>query len=176
MRYVIVSIVKGPAGDFNNNLRKDIFSKYKAKSSKLPAHFTIKAPFEYNENITDLENCIEEISKKEKATPYKIDGYNHFDDRVIYMDVNMSKEAKKVHDELIDKLSTISYINFKNNEGKDKIFHVTLSSKKIQKIYKQLWDYVNTIPCFFDCMFDNICIYKWQNNTWVLHREYKLEN
>ena len=24
MRYVIVSIVKGPAGDFNNNLRKDI--------------------------------------------------------------------------------------------------------------------------------------------------------
>ena len=122
MRYVIVSIVKGPAGDFNNNLRKDIFSKYKAKSSKLPAHFTIKAPFEYNENITDLENCIEEISKKEKATPYKIDGYNHFDDRVIYMDVNMSKEAKKVHDELIDKLSTISYINFKNNEGKDKIF------------------------------------------------------
>ena len=116
MRYVIVSIVKGPAGDFNNNLRKDIFSKYKAKSSKLPAHFTIKAPFEYNENITDLENCIEEISKKEKATPYKIDGYNHFDDRVIYMDVNMSKEAKKVHDELIDKLSTISYINFKNND------------------------------------------------------------
>ena len=69
MIYVIVSIVKGPAGDFNNNLRKDIFSKYKAKSSKLPAHFTIKAPFEYNENITDLENCIEEISKKEKATP-----------------------------------------------------------------------------------------------------------
>ena len=133
MRYVIVSIVKGPAGDFNNNLRKDIFSKFKAKSSKLPAHFTIKAPFEYNENITDLENCIEEISKKEKATPYKIDGYNHFDDRVIYMDVNMSKEAKKVHDELIDKLSTISYINFKNNEGKDKIFHVTLSSKKYKK-------------------------------------------
>ena len=133
MRYVIVSIVKGPAGDFNNNLRKDIFSKYKAKSSKLPAHFTIKAPFDYNENITDLENCIEEISKKEKATPYKIDGYNHFDDRVIYMDVNMSKEAKKVHDELIDKLSTISYINFKNNEGKDKIFHVTLSSKKYKK-------------------------------------------
>ena len=47
MRYVVVSVVKGEAGDFNNKLRKDIFNKFKAKSSKLPAHFTIKAPFEY---------------------------------------------------------------------------------------------------------------------------------
>ena len=43
MRYVIVSVVKGEAGEFNNNLRKDIYNKFKAKSSKLPAHFTIKA-------------------------------------------------------------------------------------------------------------------------------------
>ncbi|ETJ38248.1 hypothetical protein Q604_UNBC07620G0001, partial [human gut metagenome] len=46
MRYVIVSVVKGPAGNFNNNLRKEVFEKLGAKSSKLPAHFTIKAPFE----------------------------------------------------------------------------------------------------------------------------------
>ena len=46
MRYVIVSVVKGSAGKFNNNLRKEVFEKFQAKSSKLPAHFTIKAPFE----------------------------------------------------------------------------------------------------------------------------------
>ena len=33
MRYVIVSVVKGKAGDFNNKLRKDIFNKFKARSS-----------------------------------------------------------------------------------------------------------------------------------------------
>ena len=27
MRYVIVSVVKGPAGNFNNNLRKEVFEK-----------------------------------------------------------------------------------------------------------------------------------------------------
>ena len=53
MRYVVVSVVKGEAGDFNNKLRKDIFNKFKAKSSKLPAHFTIKAPFEYDGDISD---------------------------------------------------------------------------------------------------------------------------
>lgn len=61
MRYVLVSVVKGPAGDFNNNLRKDVFSKFKAKSSKLPAHFTIKSPFE-EDNINELENVLEKFS------------------------------------------------------------------------------------------------------------------
>ena len=40
MRYVVVSVVKGKAGIFNNNLRKEVYKKFNAKSSKLPAHFT----------------------------------------------------------------------------------------------------------------------------------------
>lgn len=55
--------------------------------------------------------------------------YGHFDDRVIYMPVNLSKEAKEVHDRLIDELLKIPYLHFKDNEGKNKIFHVTITSK-----------------------------------------------
>ena len=102
MRYVIVSVVKGKGGDFNNNLRKDLFNNFKAKSSKLPAHFTIKAPFEYDGNISDLENVIKNICSNESSTNYIIDGYDHFDDRVIYMKVIMSSKAKEVHDKLIE--------------------------------------------------------------------------
>ena len=173
MRYVIVSVVKGNAGNFNNNLRKEVFQNFGAKSSKLPAHFTIKSPFE-SDNINDLENILDDFSKKHKATPYKIKGYDKFDDRVIFMKVLMSKEGQKVHDELIDELSKIPYINFSSHDGKDKIFHVTISSKKIQKIFNDLWEYVTPISCDFDCSFDNICIYKWEDNTWKLHKEYTL--
>lgn len=171
MRYVIVSIVKGQAGDFNNKIRKDVFDKFKARSSKLPAHFTIKAPFECD-NINDLENIIHKFSTAHSKSPYKIEGYNHFDNRVIYMDVKMSKEAKEIHDKLIDDLNTLPYINFDKNDGKNKIFHITITSKKIQKIYDKLWNYVNQFNCDFNCYFDNICIYKWENNTWVLHKMY----
>ena len=172
MRYVVVSVVKGEAGDFNNKLRKDIFNKFKAKSSKLPAHFTIKAPFEYDGDISDLEECIKKVCESEKATSYKIEGYNHFDNRVIYMDVNMSKCGKEVHDKLVESMSKIPYINFNKNDGKDKTFHITLSSKKIQNIYEKLWDYIIKFPCNYNCKFDNICIYKWKDNTWVLHKEF----
>ncbi|EKY25650.1 2'-5' RNA ligase family protein [Clostridium celatum] len=172
MRYVIVSVVKGEAGNFNNNLRNDILNKFNVKSSKLPAHFTIKSPFEYDGKISDLENCIENLCSSEIAFNYKVKGYNHFDDRVIYMDVKMSNEGKKFHDKLITELSKIPYIQFNEIDGKDKIFHVTLSSKKIKNVYNKLWNYINLFPCDFNCKFDNVCIYKWIENNWILHKEY----
>lgn len=173
MRYVIASVVKGKAGDFNNNLRKNIFKIFGIKSSKLPAHFTIKAPFEAD-NINDLEILLDDFSKNYKATSYKIDGYDRFDNRVIFMKVIMSPEGKKVHDNLIDSLSSLPYIKFDSHDGKDKIFHITISSKKIQKIFHNLWSYITQFPCNFQCKFDNICIYKWEDDTWKLHKEFKL--
>lgn len=173
MRYVIVSVVKGKAGNFNNNLRKEIFNKFKARFSKLPAHFTIKSPFE-TDNVSDLENLLDTFSKHHKATPYKINGYDKFDKRVIFMKVIMSDEGKRVHDILIDSLSNLPYINFDSHDGKDKTFHVTISSKKIQHIFSELWDYVTRFSCDFQCSFDNICLYKWEDNTWKLHKEIQL--
>ncbi|WP_035282733.1 MULTISPECIES: 2'-5' RNA ligase family protein [unclassified Clostridium] len=175
MRYVIVCVVNGEAGDFNNNLRREIYTKFKAKSSKLPAHFTIKAPFEYDQEITDLNYALEEFCIVEKAEHYSIDGYDHFDDRVIYMKVNMSKEGKELHDRLIDKMSEIPYIEFDKKDGKNKTFHVTLSSKKLKPMYSKVWDYVNQYSCEFKCLFDNITIYKWEEGTWKLYKEFILK-
>lgn len=175
MRYVVVCVVKGEAGKFNNSLRKEIWDKFKARSSKLPAHFTIKAPFDYAGEVTELENVLEEFSKKEKAQPFRLEGYDHFDERVIYMHVNMLQSGKEMHDRLIDTMAQIPYINFDQKDGKDKIFHVTIASKKLQPLYKTVWQYIEQYPCNYDCTFDNISLYKWEDNTWKLHKEYLLQ-
>ncbi|KKY00723.1 phosphoesterase [Paraclostridium benzoelyticum] len=171
MRYVIVSVTKGNAGAFNNKLRKNLFEKFGAKSSKLPPHFTIKSPFEA-EDLLLLENMLKKFCDSNPISTYKINGYDHFDDRVVYMKVLMSSEGKIIHDKLITELEKFKYIKFSDHDGKDKIFHITLASKKIKKIYNDIYSYVNPIPCEFDCTFDNISIFKWENNTWVLHKEY----
>lgn len=174
MRYVIVSVVKGDAGNFNNNLRKEVFEKFHAKSSKLPAHFTIKAPFECD-LIDEVDNVIESFCNNHNKAKYTLEDYGHFDNRVVYMKVHMSEEGKILHNNLIDELEKIDFINFQSYDGKNKVFHVTISSKKIKKIYDELWDYVNKIPFKFNCFFDNICIYKWEDNTWKLHKEFNLK-
>lgn len=175
MRYVIVCEVKGEGGKFNNHLRKEVYEKLGARSSTLPAHFTIKAPFEYEGDMSDLDEKLKQFCKDEKAAPFKLDGYNHFDDRVIYMDVAMSKEGKALHDRLIDTLIELPYLDFDKKDGKDKIFHVTVSSKKIQPIYSKLWEYVHQYPCKFECGFDNITLYKWEGHKWIEHRVYYLQ-
>lgn len=102
--------------------------------------------------------------------------YNHFDDRVIYMNVNMSNEGKVLHDKLIDVLNDFDYIEFNKKDGKDKILHVTLTSKKVPPIYNQVWEYVNKYSFNFNCYFDNISIFKWVDNNWKLHKEFLIEN
>lgn len=175
MRFVIVSVVKGEAGEFNNKLREDVKERFNIKLSKLPAHFTINAPFEYDGDISELESVLKDFCEREESHNYSINGYNHFDDRVIFMNVNMSKSGKEMHDRLIDELSKVPFIKFNDKDGKDKTFHVTIVSKKIKDIYNDVWEYVNDIPCEFECIFDNICIFRWENSTWKLYEEFKLK-
>jgi len=42
LRYVIVSVVKGDAGNFNNNLRKEVFEKFKGQPLRLKHKLTIE--------------------------------------------------------------------------------------------------------------------------------------
>jgi 2'-5' RNA ligase len=168
MRYVIVADVRGKAREMNHVLRNEVYEKFGVKSSTLPAHFTIKAPFDYNGSIEDLKIKLRDFANVEKAEPYQIKDYNHFDRRVIYMDVIMSKEAKAVHDRLIDLLESFPYIQCNIKDGKDKKFHITVAAKKIEPIYDQLWEYVHRYPCDFDCRFDNISLYRWEETKWIV--------
>ena len=174
MRYVIVSEVKGKARELNHTLRNEVFKRFGARSSTLPAHFTIKAPFEYSDSVIELKDALGNFSKQEIAIQYQIKGYDHFDRRVIYMDVMMSKEGKEVHDRLLDVLESFPYIHFDDKEGKDKIFHVTIASKRLGPIYDQVWKYVQQFPCDYPCMFDNVSLYRWEKSAWVLEEVYEL--
>lgn len=174
MRYVIVCLIKGEAGEFNDILRMDIYDKFKAKSSKLPAHFTIKAPFEYDGDISTLENDLEVLCGNEKEQLFTMKNYGHFDNRVVYMDVNMSREGQKLHDKIIDIMEKYPYIKFNKNDGRDKKFHVTLTSKKVPPIFNEVWEYVNKYPFEFKCSFDNIAIYKWNKDTWEFYKEFQM--
>jgi hypothetical protein len=88
----------------------------------------------------------------------------------------MSNEGKVLHDKLIDVLNDFDYIEFNKKDGKDKILHVTLTSKKVPPIYNEVWEYVNKYSFNFNCYFDNISIFKWVDNNWKLHKEFLIEN
>ena len=58
-----------------------------------------KAPFEYNENITDLENCIEEIIKK----------FDHID--YLVANAGIGGSASKPHEVSMDEWNKVISVN-----------------------------------------------------------------
>lgn len=174
--YTVVCMLDGDAAVFNDNLRKDVKDTFHAKLSTLPPHFTIKEGFKYDGDISDLVSTIENFCQNEKSKPYQIDGYGHFRNNVIFMNVLMSNEAKEMHDRLIDKMDELPYINFSQNDGKNKDFHVTIASKQIRRFYDRLYEFVNQRPCHFDCMFNNITIFKWVDRKWDIYKRFVIEN
>ena len=172
-RYVIVGAIGGAALKFHEKLTSSVCYKFNKRRTKLPAHFTIKAPFE-TDRIEDVEDVLEKFSASSHRTSIELKGYGRFRQDVVYMAVNMSPEAKKVHDDLIFQLEKISWMKFKRNEGRNKVFHCTIVSKKIKNNFGEIWNYVNKYPCDFNEYFDNISLYSWKNNTWVLLKRYEL--
>ncbi|WP_446897123.1 2'-5' RNA ligase family protein [Clostridium sp. LBM24168] len=172
-RYVIVCVIGGQALKFHEKLTSNVCYKFNKRRTKLPAHFTIKAPFE-TDRIEDVKDLLEKFSTNKHRAPMQLKGYGRFRTDVIYIDVKMSPEAKKVHDDLISQLVRIPWMKFKSNEGKNKVFHCTIVSKKIKDNFKDIWNYVCKYPCDFNEYFDNISLYRWQDTTWVLLKRYEI--
>ncbi len=175
MRYVIVCLIKDEALEFHEKLVADICDKFKVKRQKLPAHFTIKAPFEMD-NISDLEKLTEEFCDKRKITNISLDDFGHFREDVVYMNVNPSRAAVLIHDEYIDALKTLPWLTWKKNEGKGRIFHCTLVSKISYGKFENIWRYASSFSCYFETTFNNISILRWEKDRWITHKEYKFKD
>lgn len=174
-RFVIVCLIEGDALKFHENLTNTIKLKFGVNPQKLPAHFTIKAPFETDDlnNISELQNLINEFCLTHSKSEININGFNHFGNRVIYMGINPSIKALNTYNEFIEKLKKLSWLDWKSNEFKEKVFHCTVATKFQQYKFHTIWDFVSNSCPNFKLYFDNISILYWKNNYWETYREFK---
>lgn len=174
-RYVIVCLIYGEALEYHEKLVSNICSSFNVKRQRLPAHFTIKAPFE-TDKIEELEAFTADFCNKNNSTPITIKDFAHFRDNVIYMDILPSADAISVHNTYIDMLKEVHWLEWKKNEGKSKVFHCTLVSKLPSGAFKEIWNYISELKCFFKLYFDNISLLRWEKDKWVLYKQYKFKN
>lgn len=175
MRYVIVSTLSGEALKFHNEITEDVCHRFNVRKTKLPGHITLKAPFD-SDNIDELTVLLENFSRDNKKVPIYLDGYGSFRKDVVFIKTIFSKEAKKVYNELEALLKTLKWLEWKKNESGERVFHVTIASKRIGDKFQDIWQHVNKTPCKFHVYFDNISIYKWEGNTWVLYKKFVLKD
>lgn len=175
MRYVIVCLIKGEALVYHENLVKDICERFNVKRQRLPAHFTIKAPFE-TDNIEEVKKLTEEFCNNNISTPIVINNFGFFRENVIFMDIKASKECITTNGRYIDRLKNLTWLEWKKNEGKNKVFHCTVVTKLSPEKFHSIWDYVSGLECSFNTQFDNISILKWDKDRWVTFKEYRFKD
>lgn len=173
MRYVIVCLIKGEALRFHEKLVEEVCEKFKVRPQRLPAHFTIKAPFEI-EDVNEIINLTKSFCSKQSSAPMSISGFGCFRKNVVYMKVNMSGEGKHIVNSYMKELRKIPNLEWKANEKKEKVYHCTIVSKLEEAVFDQIYTDVNKQLCNFDLFFDNISILKWEKHGWVTFKEFKL--
>lgn len=112
---------------------------------KQSPHITIKAPFEtekLNPFVEYLENLVKEISQFE----IELEGFNHFGNKVLFLDVKENKKLKDLHFRILDDLQNKFNIQPHELEGDNVKFHSTIAtgdvtSEKFSKAKKYLEKY-----------------------------------
>jgi len=176
MKYLIVTLIKGEAGKYQQSLLKSIAKKFGVSSATQrmpPAHLTLKYSFE-TDAIRPVESCLEDFTETHKKCQYTMKGISHFGVEVIFIDVVPSKAMEKIHAELIEALRKVPNILIKEYDGRTH-FHASVAHTDIKEKFKEIWADVSKESPDFKVKFDNIAILKLAGGVWQVHKEFKLK-
>jgi len=177
MFYLLAYLLPADAQEFHDKIVKDVASKFDVRhvlDQNITPHITLKYPFE-TEYIKELEKFLADFCSKYDPQEIELRGFNHFDDRVIFMDVQFSDSAKKIYKDLFEKLHEFNWMQWDQWDSINMKFHSTIASDDINEKFHEIYDYLKQKKCNFDVHFDNISILKYENNHWKIYKKFLIK-
>lgn len=129
-----------------------------------------------DKQVKKIENILEDFCKTHKKAKLKLKGIGHFDNRVIFIDVEPSKEMNLIYKNLVKKLERLPWISWHEYEKENIHFHSTLAEKGIENKFEEIFCYTKKENPDFELELDNLCILAKQKDKWILHKEFLLKN
>ena len=145
MAYLIEVRFTGYAKKYSKRLIYAVSRKFRVKGvtrKRAVPHITLFGPF----TTKDEKKMVSQVvgtARKCGLVPFKIKGFNYFDrtNKVIYLDVEPSKELEQLRRELAKRLLPIT--NTKKHDGAKKFyFHATIAFKDIDNKFDKIWEYL----------------------------------
>ncbi len=186
MRYFIGCLIKGKAEKYQKILIDKICGKFNVRNLNdyIPAHFTLKAPFE-TDDIGSVEELLERVCGKGKVSTdsqhknlqaggVRIDGIGNFHRRVIYLNGKPSSGVLEFLRELNDGLRGISWMEFSRYDLTEGNLHSTLVRVKDYGQFEDVMKFLSDEKPFFKFEFDNVVIFRKRGSVWEVYREFEL--
>ena len=136
-------LLEDEAFNFVRSIELELFHKFGLlRGIKQPPHITIKSPF-YTDKVEPFYQYLKDLSKRIKPFEIKLEGFGHFEKKVIFLNVKENPFLKKLHLKIIKELKEKFDVKPSKLEGKSIKFHSTIalkdfSEKEFKKIKKYL--------------------------------------
>lgn len=105
-------------------------------------HITLFGPHNTDEGPRAKE-IVEDVCSQYDVVPYRLDGFGHFRNDVLYVDVVPSPDLRRLRRELSKRLRPISYNYPRRDRHKYHSFHITVAFRDIENQFDRIWRYVN---------------------------------
>lgn len=120
----------------------DTFDVRGATRHRPVPHITLFGPYNTNQGLT-AKRYTQGVLSRYDVVPYKIAGFDHFRNDVIYAKVVPSDELRELRRKLSRALRPISYNYQDHDTDRYYEFHITIAFKNIQSQFDEIWRYVN---------------------------------
>jgi len=141
--YLIELRLSGKTKIYLKDLAHKIAKKCRVRGAirkRVVPHVSLFGPFRTNQE-KELINRFTKVCKDQDLINYRLNGFDHFDDRVVHVHIDPSTELIQFRRELAKLLipicTTKEYDH--NNEFK---FHATLAFKDISEKFDSIWKYL----------------------------------
>jgi calcineurin-like phosphoesterase family protein/2'-5' RNA ligase len=140
--YFIEFRFSGFAKQSIKELKTNITEKFGVTRRKIVPHITIAGPVSTRDERRLLDEIVD-VCKKYDLVKFRMDGFDNFEDRVIFVKINPSQELKNLRLDIAQRLYKFCDTT-KFDRDEYFTFHATLVLKDIQRKFDRIWDYVQT--------------------------------
>ena len=140
--YLIEFRFSGYAKQSIKELKSNITRNFGVTRRKIVPHITLAGPLSTKDE-KKLVREIVDVCKKYDLVKFKIDGFDKFENRVIYVRIKPSDELKNLRLEVAERLYKFCDMS-KFDIDEEFTFHATLVLKDIQRKFDKIWDYLQT--------------------------------
>ncbi len=140
--YLIEFRFSGYAKQSIKELKSNITKNFGVTKQKIVPHITLAGPLSTRDEKRLVKEIVD-VCKKYALVKFKIDGFDNFENRVIYVRIKPSEELKNLRLEIAERLYKFcDTTEFDIDE--EFTFHATLVLKDIQRKFNRIWDYLQT--------------------------------
>ncbi|MFY9301287.1 MAG: 2'-5' RNA ligase family protein [Candidatus Nitrosotenuis sp.] len=140
--YLIEFRFSGYAKETIKELKSSISRTFGVSRQKIVPHITLVGPLRTFDEKR-LVDTVKDVCKKYELVKFKLDGFDNFENRVIYVRIKPSDELKKLRLELAEKLEGFCELSEFDKESHF-TFHATLVMKDIQRKFNRIWEYLQS--------------------------------